>query len=290
LACPEFEAERLFLGTTWGLSEVAGDTDMAYFAAQGSQEAYVLRLRRAEKKRLDLISFAVASDAAVESLARRLHAAGYRLISEPHRLEAPGGGYGFRCFDVDGRAIEISSNVATRPVRSLGLAESLPEALSHVVLYSPDIRRSVAFYESQLGFRVSDWVGCLMCFLRCNSLHHCLAFVPGPVSFNHAAFEMQDVDALMRGVGRLLREKVVLGWGPGRHTAGDNAFAYFQTPGGHVLEYTAEVARVDDATWKPAIYTPSPYVDDQWGSGVLGGSPQKLGFPVIDPGLWLAPP
>ena len=290
LAGPQFEIERSFIGTTWGLSEVAGDSDIAYFAAQGSPEAYVVRLRRAEEKRLDLLAFAVGNDAAVESQARRLQAAGYPLISEPHRLEGPGGGYGFRCFDVDGRAIEISSSVATRSVRNPARTESLPRALSRVVLHSPDIRKTVAFYQSQLGFRVSDWVGCLMCFLRCNSSHHCLAFVPGPVSFHHAAFEMCDVDALMRGLGRLLQQNVELAWGPGRHTVGDNAFAYFRTPGGHVLEYIAELARVDDATWKPTVYTPSPQVDDRWGSGVLGGSARKLGYPVKDPGLWLAPP
>jgi hypothetical protein len=133
-------------------------------------------------------------------------------------------------------------------------------------------------------------LGEFMCFLRCNTVHHCLAFLPGPVSFNHAAFEMRGLDEMMRGVGRLLKESVVLGWGPGRHTAGNNTFSYFKTPAGNVLEYTAEVERIDEATWQATVYPPSPTITDQWGTGALGGGPQKLGHPVPDPGLWVAPP
>jgi len=290
LALPEFELERSFIAANWGLVEVAHHDDVAYFAAEGSPEPYVLRLRKSDQKRLDLISFAVGSAAAVESQAQRLQAAGYPLVSHPHRLEGPGGGYGFRCFDIDGRTLEISSGVAERPARRLNRGESIPATLSHIALHSPDIRKSVAFYQAQLGFRVSDWVGCLMCYLRCNDLHHSLAFLPGPVSLSRAAFEMRGLNEMMRGVGRLLQDNVVLGWGPGRHCAGNSAFAYFKTPGGSVLGYIAEVERVAEATWTPTVYTPSPQIDDEWGSGVLGGSPCKLGYPVVDPGLWVAPP
>ena len=290
LAVPDFPAERAFVAGVWGLPEVGNDGATAYFAAAGSPEPYVFRLREAAEKRLDVISFAVGSAGAVDSRAQRLEAAGVRLISKPHPLAGPGGGYGFRFFDSDGRTLEISSNVEGRASRPLSRGESIPATLSHVVLHTPDIRKSVGFYEQHLGLRVSDWLGEFMCFLRCNTVHHCLAFLPGPVSFNHAAFEMRDLEEMMRGVGRLLKEGVELGWGPGRHTAGNNTFSYFKTPAGNVLEYTAEVERIDEATWKPTVYAPSPTITDQWGTGALGGGPQKLGHPVPDPGLWVAPP
>ncbi len=291
LAVPDFALERAFVGSTWGLQEAATDGDTAYFAAQGSAEAYVLRLRKAAERRLDVIAFAACDDAAVDAQAQRLEAGEVKLISSPHRLQGPGGGYGFRFFDMDGRTVEISSGVAEHSARQLHSGESIPATLSHVVLHTPDVPKAAAFYEEFLGFRVSDWLGNFMCFLRCNTVHHCLAFIPGPPSFNHAAFEMRGLDEMMRGVGRLLKENVLLGWGPGRHTAGNNAFAYFKTPGGNVLEYTAEVARIDEGTWKPTVYQPSAEVMDQWGtSTAFGGGPQKLGHPVVDPGLWVAPP
>ncbi len=291
LAVPEFDRERTFLREQWGLPQVAWDGDTAYFAAESSREQFVFRLRQAAEKRLDVLSFAVADEAAVDARATRLQAAGVKLISRPQRVDGPGGGYGFRFFDVDGRTLEISSDVAERPARTLTRGESIPATLSHVVLHTPDLKKSVAFYQEHLGLRVSDWLGNFMCFLRCNAVHHCLAFIPGPASFNHAAFEMRDLDEMMRGVARLVKESVVLGWGPGRHTAGNNTFAYFKSPSGNVLEYTAEVQRVDDTTWQPTVYEPSPQVTDQWGTGtVFGGGPQKLGHPVLDPGLWTAPP
>jgi hypothetical protein len=101
---------------------------------------------------------------------------------------------------------------------------------------------------------------------------------------------MRDLDEMMRGTGRLLREKVTLAWGPGRHTAGNNTFSYFIDPSGNVIEYTAEVERVDDAAWRPTVYPPGPDVTDQWGTGVLSGGVATMPRPVVDPGLWTPPP
>ena len=290
LAVPDFAAERQFISETWGLKEAEKDGDVSYFSAESSSEPYVFRLRKADEKRIDLISLGAEDQQAVDALAKRLANAGTKLISEPQTLDAPGGGYGFRFFDPDGRTVEIASDVTKRAGRELRRGESIPARLAHVVMHTGDIKKTVAFYEQQLGFRVSDWLGDFMCFIRCNEWHHSLAFLPGPPALNHVAFEMKDLNEMMRGLGRLLKSKATLGWGPGRHTAGDNAFAYFVVPSGNVLEYTAEIERVNDATWKPTIYTPGPDIMDQWGTGVLGGGPEKMGRPVVDPGLFKAPP
>jgi catechol 2,3-dioxygenase-like lactoylglutathione lyase family enzyme len=288
---PDLRSERSWVANVWGLPEVAIDGDTAYFAATSSPNAYVYRVRAAEQRRLDVIAFAVASESAVDAKAERLAASGVKLLCEPQRLGGPGGGYGFRFFDLDGRTVEISSGVSERAPRTLDRGESIPATLTHVVLHTPDIKKSVAFYENHLGLRVSDWIGEFMCFLRCNTVHHCLAFIPGPACLNHTAFEMRDLDEMMRGTARLTKEGVVLGWGPGRHTAGNNTFAYFLAPSGNVVEYTAEVQRIEESTWKPTVYEPTPDITDQWGTGSLNGrGPQKLGAPGIDPGLWKPPP
>jgi len=291
LAVPDFEAERRFMGGAWGLKETSGGADIAYLAAEGSADPYVLRLRKAEERRLDLIAFAATDEASVDALAERLGAAGVKLISQPGPIQGPGGGYGVRFFDLDGRAVEVSAGVAPRPARALDRGESIPASLSHVVLHTPDVKKAADFYVQRLGFRISDWLGDFMCFLRCNEIHHCLAFIPGPPALNHAAFEMRDVDEMMRGLGRLLKQDVVLGWGPGRHVAGNNAFSYFLSPSGAVVEYTAEVQRVDDAAWHATVHRPGPDTMDQWGTSMMDGrGPQKLGHPTPDPGLWTAPP
>ena len=290
LAGPEFATERGFLQEPWGLREVASNGELAFFRAEGSSEAFVTRWRGAEKRGLDLIGFAADSKADVDALAARLGRDGVKLIAEPHRLDSPGGGYGFRFFDLDGHAVEVSSDVDAGPSRELKRGESIPGELSHIVLHTPDINKTVAFYSDRLGFKVSDWLGDFMCFVRCNDVHHSIAFLPGPPALNHVAYEMRDLDEMMRGAGRLMKAKVTLKWGPGRHVAGNNTFSYFHDPVGNTLEYTAEVERVDDATWQPTVYPPGFDITDQWGTSVLSDGPTKMGHPTPDPALWQAPP
>lgn len=290
LAGPDFATERNFLKDPWSLHEVAADGDLAYFRAEGSSEKFVTRLRGAEKRGIDVIGFAADSAGDVDALAAKLGKDGVKLISEPHRLDSPGGGYGFRFFDLDGHAVEVSSDVAPGPSRALDRGESVPSELSHVVLHTPDIKKAVAFYQDKLGFRVSDWLGDFMCFVRCNEVHHSLAFLPGPPALNHVAYEMRDLDEMMRGAGRLMKAKVPLKWGPGRHVAGNNTFSYFHDPIGNTLEYTAEVERVNDASWQATVYPPGPDITDQWGTSVLSDGPTKMGHPTPDPYLWRAPP
>jgi catechol 2,3-dioxygenase-like lactoylglutathione lyase family enzyme len=290
VAVPNFASERDFLTTIWGLKEVEKDGDTAYFSAEASSQPYVYRLRKDSERRLDLISFGTETAQAVDEIAKRLANSDIQLISEPQELGGPGGGYGFRFFDPDGRTVEISSDVVERETRELARGESIPASLSHVVMHTSDVRKTVAFYEQHLGFRVSDWLGDAFCFLRCNAWHHSVAFLPGPPALNHVAFAMRDLNEVMRGIGRLTKSNVTLAWGPGRHTAGDNVFAYFVAPSGFILEYTAEVEVIDEATWVPHTYERAPEISDQWGTGVLIGDIEKMGRPVLDPGLFKAPP
>jgi len=175
----------------------------------------------------------------VDTLAGRLARDGVQLVSEPALLRTPGDGYGFRFFDNEGRTVEISSDVAVRQHRAIEQGESIPVRLSHVVINSPDIDSTRAFYEKHLGFRLSDTLahpqlGRMMHFLRINASHHSLAIARGPhPSLHHTSFEMRGIDEYMRGTGRLLRAGVEKIWGPGRHSAGDNTFSYFLDPHGN---------------------------------------------------------
>jgi len=121
-----------------------------------------------------------------------------------------------------------------------------PIRLSHVVLNSADVDAAERFATSQLGFRVSDRTR-HMTFLRCNRTHHCIAYArAGYSSLNHVAFEMADVDGVMRGIGRLRDAGYPCVWGPGRHGPGNNVFSYFVGPHGGLVEYTAEVSEAGD--------------------------------------------
>lgn len=286
-AVPDIAAEARFYRDVWGLREVPSDDSMTYFAAEGTDEHHVVRLRQAEQKRVDVIAWAAASHADVDALFGQVRAAGGKIVADPADLASPGGGYGFRFFDPNGMTVEISSDVDRGPSRPLARGEAVPVKISHVVMHAPDHKATVAFYEQALGFRVSDWLGDFMCFMRCNEWHHRLAFLPGPPCLNHVAYDVLSIDDMMRGIARLKKNDTDIRWGPGRHTAGNNTFSYFTTPAEFAVEYTSELERVDEEHWEPTIYTPGPGVMDQWGTGV--GGPQTMPHPAPDAGLFQAP-
>ncbi|HEY8507417.1 MAG TPA: VOC family protein [Steroidobacteraceae bacterium] len=282
----DFSAECAFYRELWGLRDAGTHQRMAYFAAHGHDEPYVVRLRPCDENRIDVIAFAAASRADVEELHENVAARGARIIFGPRELSAPGGGYGFRFFSPDGLPFEISSDVARGPRRELQRWEGVPQRISHVVLHSPDHVAMVQFLTETLGFRISDWLGDFMCFLRCNSAHHRLAILPGPACLNHVAYDVPTVDDMMRGVHRLKQNNIPIRWGPGRHKAGNNTFSYFTTPNGFGIEYTSELEEVDDDHHQYTVHAPGPMVMDQWGIGV--GGPHAMPHPEPDKGLFKA--
>jgi catechol 2,3-dioxygenase-like lactoylglutathione lyase family enzyme len=257
-----------------------------------------VRLRKAAEKRLDLIAFGAATPADVDALAARLGSDGVDLVNEPAAMQTPGGGYGFRFFDCDGRTVEVSCDVEVRQHRKLEEGESVPVKLSHVVINSPNPEQTVAFYERHLAFALSDTLmhprmGSMMWFLRTNRCHHSLAVARGPhVALHHASFEMRGIDEYMRGTGRLLRGGVEKVWGPGRHMAGNNTFSYFLDPHGNTIEYTTELEELDEDSWHPHLYDFSdPMVSDQWGTAnPMTEFVAKQSFNDPDRGVFVAPP
>ena len=298
LAVPDYDKQLEFYTDMWGLKPETTEDGLAFLATEGSPEQYAVRLRKDDEKRLDLISFGAANTADVDAMAERLGTAGVELVSEPDKLQTPGGGYGFRFFDNDGRTVEVSSDVAVRQHRKVEEGESIPVKLSHVVINSPNPEATVAFYQQHLSFALSDTLmsphmGEVMWFMRTNKYHHSLAIARGPhVSLHHASFEMRGIDEYMRGTGRLLRAGVEKVWGPGRHMAGNNTFSYFLDPHGNTVEYTTELEELDEDTWHPHIYDFSdPEVTDQWGTAnPMSEFVAKQSFNDPDRGVFVAPP
>jgi catechol 2,3-dioxygenase-like lactoylglutathione lyase family enzyme len=298
LAVPDYDRQRSFYRDTWGLTEVGSDGDLSYLAAEGSPEQYVVRLRRATDKRLDLMAFGADSRESVDAFAAKLGSEGVQLVAQPGQLQTAGGGYGFRFFDGDGRTIEVSADVATRQHRPIEEGEAIPVRLSHFVVNSNDIAATRAWYEKHLGFKHSDslWgphLGEMMHFMRCNDWHHSLAIARGPhTSVHHVSFEMRGLDEYMRGTGRVMRAGIKKVWGPGRHLAGNNTFSYFLDPSGNTMEYTTELERLETDDWHPSLYDISdPNTQDQWGTAdPMSELIAKESFNDVDKGVFVAPP
>ncbi len=296
-AMPQLDEQREFYSKEWGLTQVAEQDGVYFFAAEGSPEPYVIRLRKDEKKRADVISFGTGSRANVNLLTEQLKSDGIAFVHEPRELTTPGGGYGVRFFDLDGRVIEVSADVEPRKYRELEPGEAIPKKISHCVVNSPTPEATVEWYEKYLGFQVVETLHAherkLMWFMRCASpQHHVFAVGSAPhVAMHHVSFDMRGVDEFLRGVGRLQRHGHELIWGPGRHKNGDNAYGYFPDAVGNTVEYTVGMSDVDENWEVNNDDVTDPEVLDTWGvSNAWGDHVVQKHFNTPDEGLFVAPP
>ncbi|MCX7056498.1 MAG: VOC family protein [Proteobacteria bacterium] len=133
-----------------------------------------------------------------------------------------------------------------------------PLRLGHILLFTPDVARSVEFLVDALGMGLADRAQDVIafCCARKNSDHHVVALAKSPgIGFHHASFQVADPDEVGRG-GRALAEKSARGeWGFGRHTVGSNFFHYIKDPWGSWFEYYSDMDFIDDyALWTPTNY------------------------------------
>lgn len=297
LAVPGFEVERDFFVRHWGLTEVHGEDGLSYLAAEGSPEPFILRLRR-DEKRIDLAGFGVRTRADIHALAEKLHTQEVQFVHEPQALTGFGRGYGFRVFDGDGRVLEFATGYEQREARKIREREPIPVKLSHMVFNSANLNATAQWYVDHLEFTISDSLvrpdGVeMMHFMRCNTNHHSIAIATGPHhSLHHLSFEMRGIEEWMRGAGKILRAGARMVWGPGRHNAGDNTFAYFLDPAGNTIEYTTELSMVDDDTWEAGRHDITLLsTQDQWGTAQeMSELVARESFNDIDRGLFVAPP
>ena len=236
------EADRFYEGV-WHLEPVAAGEGARLYRGTGPYH-HILGLHRGARPALVRIVFDVADRSSIDALHRAVAAAG-GPVGAPAELAGDGGGYGFGCKDPDGRNLAFVTGCADhadskdQPDR--------PRKIAHVNLNTSDFDGSPRFFTQTLGFRQIDENAPLW-FLRCASSDHSsivLARTNQP-TLNHVAFEMPDVDSVMRGMGRMKDNGYPIEWGPGRHGPGNNVFAYFCGPDEAPIEYTSEVLQVDD--------------------------------------------
>ena len=252
----------------------AVDGEVAQLRCEGQDRDSVILLGGAPAKRLHHV--ALRADR-LDEIAERVPTHGGRLVAAPqgfaesglwvedpngmllHLQEAPA--------DAElAQAPQFEINAPGRLVRTRrsgmlpgnSYAAVRPLRLGHVLVFSPDVMRSVAFVTEALGMGLADRAQDVIafCCARRNSDHHVLAFAKSPgVGFHHASFQVADPDQVGRG-GRALVAKAGKGdWGFGRHTIGSNFFHYIQDPWGSWFEYYSDIDHIDDyALWQPTNY------------------------------------
>jgi catechol 2,3-dioxygenase-like lactoylglutathione lyase family enzyme len=248
LGVPDLDAAVSFYENVWGLSAVERSADVGYLRAAGP-DYFVLALHRSVEPCFVRVRLSAADRETVDAVAVRVTKAGGAVLHPPRQLDTPGGGYGFALRDPEGREFQVLCDVRTHgPVTG---TSDRPHQLSHVVLNSLDFDRASQFMCAALGFRLRDRTAKGI-FLGCNADHHCVAFTNRRNSLlSHVAYELPNLDSVLRGCGRLKRAGLTIEWGVGRHGTGDNVFAYYIDPNGFAIEYTTEMQQIDDSTYVP---------------------------------------
>ena len=224
-------------------------------------------------------------------------AASMEGASDVEPLDGPGGGNRVRFTDPDGFPVEVvhgrqpaeprpaehalpynSGNERRRlnQLQRLHRGPSQVKRLGHCVVRVSSFQASQAWYRSHFGFVVSDEVylgepdNVVTAFLRCDRGdvpvdHHTFLCVGlGEPGFDHAAFEVEDIDAVMLGHEHLEAGGYEHHAGIGRHLLGSQVFDYWKDPWGHVLEHFTD-GDLLDAGVKAGRFDPAVALGTQWG-------------------------
>ena len=258
------DAAAAFYRDVWRLSAVGEGGDAARYFRGTAAWHHILSLHRADTPAIRRLTFAVADRDAVAALHANVKASGV-VTEAPHELDAPGGGYGFGFRDPEGRNLAVACGGTQHEAAP---AADRPHKITHVNLNAANYDATTRFMTEVLGFRLIDETVRAR-FLHAACLDHfSLALVKhGNATLNHIAFDMIDLNSVMRGAGRMRDAGYPIEWGVGRHGPGNNVFAYFAGPEEIPLEYTSEVLQIDDTYVPrgPDDWKFPPGRSDQWG-------------------------
>ena len=237
------EAQRFFTDV-WNLDVVDQTAERACLRGTGSFH-HILALHRAAEPAVVRITLQAADERTVRALHEAVSAKAVGPVEKPGALTLAGGGFGFGFKDAEGRNFAIVSGVSDHAGACPDHADR-PRRITHVNLNAVDGAATSQFLMDTLGFKLSDETG-MARFLRCNTYHNALVIgKKGPTTLNHIAFELPDLESVMRSAGRLQHAGYPIEWGPGRHGPGNNVFCYFLGAEDAPVEYTADVMIVDD--------------------------------------------
>ncbi len=234
-----------FYTDVWNLTEVAREDGSIYLRGACGAHHILAIHPSSGPARVREIALGARDKSAVDGLHARAQAAGF-AVTGPEPRQTIDGGYAFSLRDPAGRRFSISCDA--RNHADDAQVRDRPYKVGHVNINTALIDEMVSFYTDVFGMRLVDHAG-TQYFFNADSPDHCTLVLCkyGMETLNHIAYEMSDLESVLRGAGRMHDAGYPIEWGPGRHGPGDNAFCYFAGPEECPLEYTAEVLQIDEA-------------------------------------------
>jgi catechol 2,3-dioxygenase-like lactoylglutathione lyase family enzyme len=192
LGTPDIAKSEQFYTTAWGL-EVAARQDAAVYLRATGRDHHVLALHPHPSAEIFSVTFRAASTEDLERLVSSVQAAGGQVLCPLAPNHGPDGGQAAMVGTPEGYVFRFISGDTMQS--SPGTRKDFPLRLSHVNLNCVDVDATRTFFETALGFCLTDRSK-LMAFLRCNSDHHAVVLADSGVNgLNHVAFMMPTPSA-----------------------------------------------------------------------------------------------
>lgn len=269
LQVPDLDASVAWATTVMGMREVERADGVSYLTHGDCHHS--LQYIAASSAAFDHVAMEAHDTEALSSLVRRLRREGTQIVSE-HPQER-GIQEAVRFIGPAGHLFEVFVGMENASPVHTG-AGIQPRKFGHPTLTTPEIGPTQSFFERVLGFRLSDEIGDVLSFQRCNVDHHGLGLQKGVPGINHYAWEVESLAVLGQLGETLFKNGSRLIWGPGRHGAGQNIFTYHYDPAGCIVEYYADLYQV----WDERTYVPGKWaLDDPHGQNMWGpGAPMEM--------------
>lgn len=231
-----------------------------------------LIMHRADHSSLRGIGLETLDPANVDEVTKRAQAAGLRILTDQPSLPVIE-----RAVSIvfpEGHVIEVHTPMPRdRAKRYIGPGIH-PSYLDHANLTAKDPETSSKLMVEVLGLQLTERTeGWELTWMRAgDGRHHTLGIAKSPEGggLHHYSWDFADFTDFKRLGDILDSQDRTLVWGPGRHGAGDNIFAYYVDAAGFLVETTAEMEIIADPNFQTRIVQPgenlSNYkVVNRWG-------------------------
>jgi catechol-2,3-dioxygenase len=222
-------------------------------------EHHCLVLRPAESSYLERVTLALVPDIDLDVAVHHLSVKGteFEVTHDPE----PDVTVAIDCSDPEHNAIRLAGLSGERGPGP-GAHGIIPEKLGHIAKRVRDVDAIAEWYQDTFGFKVADWIGDFFVFLRCGPEHHVLNFIRSEPfgHLHHVGYQLSDPAHLLTACDRLAQHGTRIIWGPGRHGAGHNMFAYYRDPDDHIVELFCQLDLMLNE--QLGVYDPRPWHRD----------------------------
>ena len=261
----DLEAWETFAGEVLGL-QVVDRTDSG-MALRMDDRSRRLILVQGPADDLGGMGWEVDSESDLEAVANRVREAGVEVIvASPELAASRGARHVIQFVDPGGVPVEVATGFSTAaPFSSSRVPSGFVTGdmgLGHLVVSTNGREQSEAFYTGVLGFGLSDRIVCELggfhvdiAFLHTNRRHHSLALGGTMVKrIHHFMLEVASLDDVGAALDRAIRLGVPVNNLIGQHPNDRMVSFYATTPSGFQFEFGFGGRKVDEATWKTAVY------------------------------------